>query len=87
VYSPTDQILPLLLGSDDGVKVFLNDETIHRKLLVRISEPDQDIIPLKLKKGWNKLLIKIENNFGGYAFFARIKDLENSLIISTGKEK
>ena len=87
VYSPTDQILPLLLGSDDGVKVFLNNETIHRKLLVRISEPDQDIIPLKLKKGWNKLLIKIENNFGGYAFFARIKDLENSLIISTGKEK
>jgi hypothetical protein len=87
VYSPADQILPLLLGSDDGVKVFLNDETIHRKLLVRISEPDQDIIPLKLTKGWNKLLIKIENNFGGYAFFARIKDLENSLNISTSQEK
>jgi hypothetical protein len=87
ILSPADQTLPLLLGSDDGVKVFLNDEAIHRKLLVRISEPDQDVIPLKLKKGWNKLLLKIENNFGGYAFFARIKDLENSLIISTSQEK
>jgi hypothetical protein len=87
VYSPTEQILPLLLGSDDGVKVFLNDEAIHRKLLVRISAPDQDTVPLNLKKGWNKLLIKIENNFGGYAFFARIKDLENSLIFSPQKQK
>lgn len=87
IYSPVDQTLPLLLGSDDGVKVILNDQTIHRKLLVRISEPDQDTVPLPLKKGWNKLLLKIENNFGGYAFFARIKDLNNTLIFSPGKKK
>jgi hypothetical protein len=87
IYSPKDQTLPLLLGSDDGVKVLLNDQEIHRKLLVRISAPDQDRVPLKLHKGWNKLLLKIENNFGGYAFFARILDLDNSLIINPNKEK
>jgi hypothetical protein len=87
IYSPKDQTLPLLLGSDDGVKVLLNDQEIHRKLLVRISSPDQDRVPLKLHKGWNKLLLKIENNFGGYAFFARILDLDNSLIINPNKEK
>ena len=87
IYSPKDQTLPLMLGSDDGVKVFLNDEAIHRFLEVRISTPDQDRLPLNLKKGWNKLLIKIENNFGGYAFFARILDLDKSLRVSVNKEK
>lgn len=87
VYSPKDQTLPLLLGSDDGVKVFLNDQAIHRFLAVRISAPDQDRVPLHLKEGWNKLLIKIENNFGGYAFFGRILDIDKTLTISVNKEK
>jgi len=87
IYSPKNQTVPLLLGSDDGIKVLLNDEAIHRKLLVRISAPDQDRVPMKLKKGWNKLLLKIENNFGGYAFFARVLDLDKTLVVSAKKEK
>jgi hypothetical protein len=79
IYSREKQTVPLLLGSDDGIKVFLNDETIHRFLDVRIAAPDQDTIPLKLRKGWNELLLKIENNFGGYAFYARVIDRENKL--------
>ena len=87
VYSPKDQTLPLLLGSDDGVKVFLNDKAIHRFLEVRISAPDQDRVPLNLKKGWNKLLFKIENNFGGYAFFARILDIDKTVTVSVDRKK
>ena len=49
---------------------------------MRIAQPDQDEILLQLKKGWNKLLLKIENNFGGYAFYARIPDPDRSLIYS-----
>jgi hypothetical protein len=79
IYSSEEQTVPLLLGSDDGIKVFLNDETVHRFLDVRIAAPDQDTIPLNLRKGWNELLLKIENNFGGYAFYARVIDRKNSL--------
>ncbi len=85
IYSPKEQTVPLLIGSDDGIKVFLNDRPVFRKLLVRISMPDQDRIPLHLKKGWNKLLLKIENNFGGYAFFARLLDLDKSLVVSVNR--
>ncbi|MEA3477507.1 MAG: glycoside hydrolase family 172 protein [Bacteroidota bacterium] len=74
VYSPEDQALSFFIGSDDGAKVFLNGEEIYRFLDVRIAAPDQDTIPLNLKAGWNELLLKIENNFGGYAFYARILD-------------
>ncbi len=86
VRSPKDQVLPLLLGSDDGVKVFLNDKEVHRFLGVRVAVPDQDRVMLPLKKGWNKLLIKIENNFGGYAFYARIVDLDQTLEYSVKRQ-
>ena len=49
--------------SDD--KVFVNGEQVYRFLDVRIAGPDQDKVNLNLKKGWNELLIKVENNFGG----------------------
>ena len=74
VYSPVEQVVPFLFGSDDGIKVFLNHSELFRYLGVRIASADQDEIGLPLKQGWNELLLKIENNFGGYAFYARIID-------------
>ena len=82
IFSPTDQTVVFYLGSDDGSKVFLNGKEIFRFLDVRIAEPDQDKIILDLKKGWNNLLLKIENNFGGYAFYARIIDKNQNLIFN-----
>jgi hypothetical protein len=87
IRSAKDQTLPLLLGSDDGVKVFLNGKEIHRVLKIRVAEPDQDRVSLQLKKGWNTLLLKIENNFGGYNFFARVLDPEKSLQFQTRVQK
>lgn len=79
IHSPVDTILPLQIGSDDGIKVFLNDQQLHRFLAVRIAAPDQTEIPLPLHAGWNKLLLKLENNFGGYGFYARVQD-RNSIL-------
>jgi hypothetical protein len=82
VHSPIDQTLPLLIGSDDGSKVFLNGKEIYRYLDIRVAQPDQDRVELRLRKGWNSLLIKIENNYGGYNFFARILDPGRTLRYS-----
>jgi hypothetical protein len=87
VYSPKNQIVPFLLGSDDGVKVFLNGDEIHRLLAVRVAAPDQDRVPLKLKEGWNALMLKIENNYGGYNFYARVLDPGHSLVFSPNKKQ
>lgn len=86
IYSPQKQTVPLLFGSDDGIKVFLNDKEIFRKLILRGAAPDQDRVLLKLNKGWNKLLLKIENDYRGTSFFARVLDFDKSLIFSTQKE-
>ena len=87
VYSPRDQTLPFLFGSDDGVKVFLNGKNIFRFLKNRPAVADEDTVSADLHKGWNTLLLKIENNLGGYGFYARLADPEESLIFRTSKRK
>jgi hypothetical protein len=87
IYSATNKTVTLFIGSDDGAKVFLNNKQLYRYLGVRIAEPDQAKMDLNLKPGWNKLLIKIENNLGGYAFYARISGRDSTLIINADQKK
>ena len=82
VYSPHEQRVPFFIGSDDGAKVFLNGTEIYRFNEVRVAAPDQDQLMLELKRGWNQLLIKAENNFGGYAFYARVVDINKNLVVN-----
>ncbi|HEY9167113.1 MAG TPA: glycoside hydrolase family 172 protein [Candidatus Kryptonia bacterium] len=79
VYSPKEQALTFLIGSDDGVKVFVDGKVLFRKLENRGAQADQDTMSVKLKKGWNTILMKVENNLGGYGFFARIADPARTL--------
>jgi hypothetical protein len=87
LFSAAEQSIPLLVGSDDGMKVFYNNRLLYRFTGVRIAEPDQQELTLKLKPGWNKLLLKIENNFGGYAFYARIIDRNKTIAISADQKQ
>ena len=83
VYSPKDQTVPLLLGTDDGVKVFLNSDADPPGDGDPGGEsPIRTAIPLALKKGWNTLMLKIENNYGGYNFYARVLDPGHTLRFS-----
>ena len=73
------------MGTDDGSKVFFNGKEVYRYLGERVAEPDQAEIQLLMNPGWNKLLLKIENNLGAYAFYARLLDRENKLVVSASK--
>ena len=87
VYSPREQTLPLLVGSDDGIKVFLNGKEIYRLLKIRPAVPDQDTVTAALRKGWNILLLKIENNLGGFGCYARLIDPEDAILYRTSRRK
>jgi len=83
VYSPLDQQVSMFVGSDDAAKVFINDQEVYRFFdLMRVAAPDQDRIEVTLKKGWNKVLIKAENNFGGFAYYLRFLDSSHSLVVN-----
>lgn len=69
---PDDCTGLLLIGSDDGVKVWLNGKVVHSNNVDRGEVIDQDTAPISLKKGSNDLLIKITQGGGGWSACARI---------------
>ena len=74
VFSPDDRGAPLLLGSDDGVWVWVNGELVHTNPAYRAAAPDQDRVPVRLKKGWNKVLLKVLHGAGGWGYYLRFAD-------------
>ena len=87
VYSPKEQTVLLFIGTDDGGKVLLNDKEVFRKLVIRGAGADQDTVVLHLSQGWNKLVMKIENNYGGFGFFARVRVDNETLLFDPLKRK
>lgn len=73
IHSAKDQPVRLELGSDDGLKVWLNGENIHTNNTLRGCERAQDIVKATLKKGVNELLLKVSNNGGGWAACVRVR--------------
>ena len=73
IHSAKDQPIRLELGSDDGLKVWLNGENIHTNNALRGCQRAQDIVKATLKKGMNELLLKVSNNGGGWAACVRVR--------------
>jgi CubicO group peptidase (beta-lactamase class C family) len=59
------------LGSDDGVRMWLNGKEVHRNYIDRGIVVDDDIFEISLNKGSNQLLIKILNSRLDYGFSFR----------------
>lgn len=72
--------LPAFLGSDDGLKVWLNGTLILERNIDRACEPDQDMVTLALKKGENQLLLKINNNQGDFGFYFALEMSSNRIL-------
>lgn len=68
VWSETARPARLEVGSDDGVKVWLNGSLVHTARLVRGHTPLEDKVPVHLAAGWNTLLLKVVQCRGGWAF-------------------
>ena len=60
------------LGCNDSVKVWLNGKLIHSHWAGRPLIVDQDLFPVNLRKGKNRLLVKTVNWSGNGAFSCRI---------------
>ncbi|MBW2282900.1 MAG: DUF1549 domain-containing protein, partial [Deltaproteobacteria bacterium] len=74
ITAPDARTLSLSLGSDDAVKVWLNQELVLDERVARGAAPDQNRIDLTLVAGENHLLMKVVNYGGEYAFTTRRAD-------------
>jgi WD40 repeat protein len=77
--------LPVSLGSDDGIKVFLNGKQILANDIGRAAAPDQEKLTLNLRKGENHLLLKIHNGGGPSGFYFRA-DAKSKLLPAIATE-
>jgi alpha-galactosidase len=64
-----DTTIALYLGSDDGIKVWINRTLVLADSSSRGVAPNQDTALVHLKAGKNDLLMKITNGDGDYAFY------------------
>jgi hypothetical protein len=62
----------LELGSDDGIKVWLNRRVVHTNNTFRGLQPGSDKLQVTLNAGWNPLLLKVTQLNQGWAFCLRL---------------
>jgi putative membrane-bound dehydrogenase-like protein len=67
--SPAEQEATILVGTDDGAKLWLNGKLVHTSRATRAAAPEQDTVKVKLKKGANTILLKINNGDGPHGFY------------------
>jgi HEAT repeat protein len=79
VYVPTSQVIVLAIGSDDGIKLWVNGELVHANNAVRGLTPGQDRAVARLREGWNDVLAKVTQHTLGCGLIV-------SITISTGAE-
>ncbi|MDP8218853.1 MAG: discoidin domain-containing protein [Candidatus Theseobacter exili] len=80
INSPKEQYTQLRLGSDDGIRVWLNGIEIIAHDVKRALNKDEDRVMIVLKKGENNLLVKVSDFYAGYGFAARICNPDGSEI-------
>jgi hypothetical protein len=76
VESPADADAWLGIGSDDGLKVWVNGHLLIDSWIVRPSRLDDEVVPLRLKAGKNQILVKVQNETAAWSFIARLRTRE-----------
>ena len=71
--SATNQFgVPMRVGSDDAIKVWLNGEVVHNNPINRGANDFQDKFTVDLKAGDNLLLVKVSEREGHWSMFVGI---------------
>jgi hypothetical protein len=74
LFSPDSREAVLLLGADDAHQLWVNGEELSKRQGRNISVQDDLGIPVRLNPGWNRVLVKVADLDGGWAFHLRAAD-------------
>ena len=61
----------LAVGSDDGIRIWLNGKLVHDNLVERDLRTDEDRVAVDLCEGDNTILVKVEQGRGDWGFALR----------------
>ncbi len=82
VYSPKEQSVDLRMVTSGLHKVYVNDKLVHEnESAVESTNKDQYKKSIKLKEGWNKILIEVQHTRTHYVgFYARLCDKDGNEV-------
>jgi hypothetical protein len=63
----------LEIGSDDGVRVWLNGREVHGRNVMRGLTAGEDVVDVELVRGRNELLMKITQGGGDWRACCRVR--------------
>src|SRR5262249_34543443 len=72
VESPAGQEATVLLGVDDCAKLWVDGRLVHTSREHRAAEPGRHAVKVKLRKGVNRILLKITNGEGAHGFYLTV---------------
>ncbi len=78
VYSDKDEMKFIALGTNDGGSLWVNGVQVWDYPGERGLKPDNDFVPVMLKKGINKLLLKVEQRGNRWEFCLRFLPFSTS---------
>ena len=73
VWAEAETPVRLELGSDDGVKVWLDGAVVHESNTFRGLTYAEDKVDAVLRPGWNRLMLKISQGSGDWGFTCGLK--------------
>ena len=80
IESPDDRSAKITIGSNDGAKVWVNGNVVYNEHVARGAVADQAFVDVKLKKGKNDILAKVENLGNNWGLYLRIINPNSDLI-------
>ncbi len=76
ISADAEQAAVLAIGSNDGCRAWLNGEQVYDHASARGLVMDGDLVPVLLKKGANRLLLKVEDQGNAWGFSCRFLPFE-----------
>ena len=76
VVSPVDQAAEILLGPDDGARLWVNGKEVHVSRESKAAAPEAHRVSVKLVKGANTILLKVSNGDNPHGFYFSLTSAE-----------
>ncbi len=83
VNSPSQQKIVCKVGSDDGVRLWVNQELVLDHHIHRSLTPGEDEVTVSLNKGANRLLAKIDQGGSHWGFHLALLGFETRVLTSS----
>jgi hypothetical protein len=64
----------LSLGSNDGIKVWVNGKLVADRAVSRSASPGQDKAACEFAAGWNEIRVKVDNTGGPWGFYLEVRE-------------